>query len=228
MSQIRRATHAARGLLTSEEYRFLFAYRRWASERAPYKSQHGQDWWVDRTLNRKRGGFFLDLAAADGVWISNTHFLENHRGWRGICIEPNPELFAKLSAARSATCVDRCISNREEEVSFRTDDPIVGGIVADDTDNKPGEGGTLVAMRAVTLTSLLDELGAPRHIDYFSLDVEGSEDRVIRGLDLHRYTFGVLTVERPSAYVDGTLRQHGYREVRRVGPDAFYVHGAHR
>ena len=219
---MRRITSAIRGFLTSREYRSLFIYRRWASERLPYKSQHGQDWWVDRTLAGKRGGFFLDLAAADGVWISNTYFLEKHRGWQGICIEPNPEMFSKLCAERSATCVNRCISDRVETIEFRIDTGVVGGIVAEDTDNKPGSGGTIMTMETVTLTEVLDEFGAPRYIDYFSLDVEGAEDRVIRGLDFDRYEFGLLTVERPSEYLDSTLSHHGYRRIKKMQEDVFY------
>lgn len=219
----KRAARLLWGLLTSGEQRFLFAYRRWASARAPYRSQHGQDWWVDRRLREKRGGFFLDLAAADGGWISNTHFLEKARGWSGICIEPNPQMFAKLQRVRGAHCVKRCVSDRREPVTFLVDAGVVGGIVAADTDNKPETtGGTLVTMDACSLTELLDELRAPQFIDYFSLDVEGSEDRVIRGLDLQRYHFGLITVERPSEFVDGTLRANGYIRVRRVAADIFY------
>jgi FkbM family methyltransferase len=211
------------GLLSSSEQRFLFAYRRWASERAPYRSQHGQDWWVDCRLREKRRGFFLDLAAADGGWISNTHFLEKVRGWSGVCIEPNSQMFAKLQRERQAHCVERCISDRREPVTFLVDAGVVGGIVAADTDNKPHTtGGTLVTMEACSLTELLDELSAPQFIDYFSLDVEGSEDRVIRGLDLQRYRFGLITVERPSEFVDSTLRANGYVRVRRVAADVFY------
>jgi FkbM family methyltransferase len=218
-----RVISAIWGLLTSNEYRRLFFYRRWASERLPYKSQHGQDWWVDQTLAEKRTGFFLDLAAADGVWISNTHFLEKQRGWHGICIEPNTEMFTKLCAARNVVCVSRCISDKREIVEFRVDNGVVGGIIANDTDNKPDGDGTVVEMEAITLTDLLDEIGAPRHIDYFSLDVEGAEDRVIRGLDFDRYEFSLLTIERPSDYVDSTLMSHGYRKVRKIMGDSYYV-----
>ena len=201
----------------------LFFYRRWASERLPYKSQDGQDWWVDQMLSQKREGFFLDLAAADGVWISNTHFLEKQRNWNGICIEPNQEMFEKLCKARNVVCVNQCISDKRELVRFRIDKGVVGGIVASDTDNKPGSGGEIVEMEAITLTELLDNTNAPHYIDYFSLDVEGSEDRVIRGLNFKKYKFGLITIERPSQYVDSALKSHGYRKERQIKQDVYYV-----
>ena len=56
---------------------------------AIFKGQKGQDRWVIlEALPWLRRGFFLDLAAADGLTHSNTHVLEKWFGWRGICIEP--------------------------------------------------------------------------------------------------------------------------------------------
>jgi FkbM family methyltransferase len=211
------------GIITSREERRLFFYRRWASERLPYKSQDGQDWWVDQVLSRKRGGFFLDLAAADGVWISNTHFLEKQRNWNGICIEPNQEMFEKLCKARNVLCIKQCISDKQEIVSFRVDSGVVGGIVAADTDNKPNSDGKIVEMEAITLTELLDKNNAPQYIDYFSLDVEGAEDRVIRGLNFEKYKFGLITIERPSKYIDSTLKSHGYSQEKKIKQDVYYV-----
>ncbi len=41
------------------------------------------------------GGRFLDCGAFDGISLSNTYALVQ-RGWTGICVEPDPESFAKL------------------------------------------------------------------------------------------------------------------------------------
>jgi hypothetical protein len=50
-------------------------------------SQHGQDVAVQQVLNFKQGGFFVDLAANDAVWASNTFVLESNFKCKGICIE---------------------------------------------------------------------------------------------------------------------------------------------
>ena len=42
-------------------------------------------------------GRFLDIGAYDGMRMSNTRALAE-LGWEGLCIEPNPVLFAKLNA----------------------------------------------------------------------------------------------------------------------------------
>jgi hypothetical protein len=46
-----------------------------------------------------------------------------------------------------------------------------------------------------TMTSLLEEAGAPELIDFLSLDVEGNELNVLKGLDFSRYGFKYLLIE---------------------------------
>jgi hypothetical protein len=59
---------------------------------------------------------------------------------------------------------------------------------------------------ARTLTSILDEAGV-RKIDFFSLDVEGFELSVLRGLDLDRYRPKYLLIEaRYREEIDSYLR----------------------
>ena len=48
----------------------------------------------------KRGGLFVDVGAHDGVSLNNTLFFEKSRDWKGICIEPLPEVYEKLVANR--------------------------------------------------------------------------------------------------------------------------------
>ena len=45
------------------------------------------------------------------------------------------------------------------------------------------------------MTSLLEEAGAPELIDFLSLDVEGNELNVLKGLDFSRYGFKYLLIE---------------------------------
>src|SRR5262245_35540374 len=49
----------------------------------------------------KIGGRFLDIGANDGITYSNTYCMEKSLGWTGICVEPLPDTFAKLSSCRN-------------------------------------------------------------------------------------------------------------------------------
>ena len=211
---------------------FARKLRRFARSRlSTYKSQKGQDRWVLETLGGKRNGYFVDLAASDGVTFSNTWVLEKKYGWSGIAIEPNPYFHRRLVRARSCRAEACAIDAEPGSVPFRIDIGGLGGIVADDTKNRPDagraqtEGAEIVAVPARTLTQVLDEAEAPARIDYLSLDVEGAEERVLRGLDLERYRFACMTVEEPNDRVRTLLEEAGYRLVREFSLDAFYVDG---
>ena len=47
-------------------------------------------------LNYKKG-FFIEVGANDGYNQSNTYYLEKILDWRGILVEPIPELFYSSS-----------------------------------------------------------------------------------------------------------------------------------
>jgi FkbM family methyltransferase len=196
-----------------------------------FKAQKEQDRWVlCEVFGWKRGGFFLDLAAADGVTHSNTHVLEKWFGWTGICVEPNPLFFAELRTRRRCVSDPSAVSDRREKVHFRIDNGQFGGVVADDTDNNRRDRGDelgraeIIELQAVPLNDILARHNAPRVIDYFSLDVEGCEERVLRALDFRRYQFRCLTVERPTPRVNEILLGEGYVFVKSHRYDSFYVH----
>lgn len=87
-----------------------------------------------------------------------------------------------------------------------------------------------VTKRARTVRSVLRDAGAPRVIDYWSLDTEGSELAILRSFPFDEYRFRVLTVEHNCGPARDDLRQflesRGYSRVRLLGIDDAYVwHG---
>ena len=44
-------------------------------------SQHGQDVAIAKVFQFKKNGYFVDLAANDAVWASNTFAMEQNFGW---------------------------------------------------------------------------------------------------------------------------------------------------
>ena len=68
-----------------------------------WHSQSRQDEEVAAVLTETgaplRNGYFIDLAANDPIFLSNTRALERDHGWRGLCIDGNTKLLQKLGAA---------------------------------------------------------------------------------------------------------------------------------
>jgi hypothetical protein len=106
--------------------------------------QKQQDRWVIEEVFRfRRSGFFVDLAATNGVQFNNTLLLERELGWAGIAIEADPSYFAELSVNRRCVCVQACVDEVERMVEFLSNAEL-GGIVDVDTDNTRGIRGELI------------------------------------------------------------------------------------
>jgi FkbM family methyltransferase len=204
-------------------------------------SQFGQDLLVLELLNGKRGGYFIDSGASDGVSVSNTLLLERAFDWRGICIEPNDAFYAKLVQNRRCCCVNCCLSDRPGQVAFVEGAGTLGGILDDyepgllrhamatyglerDADGRP----TTVPKEARTVRSVLAECGAPPVIDYWSLDTEGSELRILKSFPFDEFLVQVLTVEHNRFPIREEIRIFlvglGYRRAAALEIDDCYVH----
>jgi FkbM family methyltransferase len=174
-------------------------------------------------------GFFVELGANDGISQSNTKHLEMFHGWRGVLIEPYPGNFAKLSKTRSssshfvnAACVSFEFPKDEMELTYSNlmTTPMEGSSDVADR-NLHAESGkkwlrghetvkTFLA-RARTLTAILDQANAPKEIDLLSLDVEGGEIEVLKGVDHATYRFKWILVEsRDEKRIAEYLEAQGY------------------
>ena len=60
-----------------------------------FSSKSQDKWIVQEVFNYKKNGYFLDLAATNGISENNTFYLEKKLNWKGLCIEPNKKFFKK-------------------------------------------------------------------------------------------------------------------------------------
>ena len=134
-------------------------------------------------------GFYIECGANDGVDQSNTWYFNKYKNWNGILIEPIPRIFYELKKNRDIKniFINKCLCADTYEKKFIN-------ILDEDMLSKINEiKGT--PLPASTLTNVLNECNAPKFIDFFSLDVEGSEFDVFEGTDFKKYIFKYLLVE---------------------------------
>lgn len=170
-------------------------------------AQLNQDTSVITFYNKKVNGYFIDVGANDGINLSNTYLLERDYNWHGICIEPNMEIYSKLIKNRTAICSNKAVySTSNEVIEFNEpNDSLFGGITQHiDYHFKTLNNSKKTYVNTITLTDLLDENKSPNFIDYMSLDTEGSELEILKGIDFDKYTFGYINLE------------HNYQEPRRT------------
>ena len=74
-------------------------------------SQSDQSEYIDKLLNGKRDGFFIEAGAFDGESYSNSLFFERERNWTGLLIEAIPRYFNQLKdKKRHAYALNACIA----------------------------------------------------------------------------------------------------------------------
>lgn len=199
-------------------------------------AQHGEDVIIQQFFPEGYKGICIDVGAVDGICMSNSlHFEKN--GWFCICCEANPEMYEELKMNR-LEAVHGAIGREDLlEVEFN--------IV-----NLTAQGGNETAVSAVTiderllrqheflkpqirkvnvpmftLDTVLLKYPALTHIDFLSIDTEGTELEVLKGFDIARWQPKLLVIENNYAdpEIEDYLYTFGYTKVRRLAVNDFYT-----
>jgi len=196
-------------------------------------SQAGQDRVIDRILNGKHDGVFVDVGGYDGVTGSNTLFFEVFRNWTGILVEPSPTQLELACAARKCRCLDYAVAGETGDAQFME---VISGYTqmsgfldsyAVDLLTKVRENPlhkeVVHNLSKKTLQSILDENDLKK-IDYLSLDVEGGEMDILTNFPFDNYDIDMFSIENnvQSSDLPQLMKSKGYDLVEFVGVDDIY------
>lgn len=196
-------------------------------------SEDGEDMWLQPLFEGIHKGFFVESGAFDGEMGSNTLYFERTLGWTGLLVEPNPQNFPKLmKKGRQAFIFSGCLSDTLKQESFGDLDISKGEHGHITSAQDPGS--NPVSVTCAPLPSVLNLIGRSA-VDYWSLNVEGSEVRVLKGMDFDKVELGVLLVaahranevgaEPEIADISDTMKAHGFQEFgRRISGPTKPVH----
>lgn len=168
---------------------------------------------IDKKLEKylpHPNGFFIEVGANNGFAQSNTYYFECCRGWKGILIEGIPKLYKQCVLERPNSKVFNCALVSDDflepyvTMKYANLMSIVkGALKSEEADENHVKRGSEIQKNVIpyevqvparTLTSILDECHA-QEIDLFSLDVEGFEANVLKGLDFNKYRPKYMLIE---------------------------------
>lgn len=201
-------------------------------------SQEGEDLVLARLFHAQKLGLYVDVGAHHPLRFSNTHrfYLQ---GWRGVNIEPNPELMAAFAAVRPGDVNVACgVSNVYGKLTYYMfNDPALNSFDEELTRSRESGAYHVVQTReldVVPLADLLDQClvpGAPIH--FMSVDVEGLDLKVLESNDWERFRPRCVVVECLQSdvaavlgsTVHGFMRAQGYRLFAKTFNSVFYLEG---
>ena len=179
-----------------------------------YKGANNLDKKIESYLNYNNG-YFVELGANDGITQSNSYYFEKYRGWRGTLVEPTPHNYLKCIQNRKNetqvflnACVSFDYNEKFVEIIYSNLASTSVGVETDidnlekfsqTTQEFLEEQNNEVNFRfgaiADNLNNILTKANAPKQIDFLSLDVEGAEIEVLKGINHKEYRFKLICIE---------------------------------
>lgn len=174
-----------------------------------FYSQDNQDAYLENNIFKGyKNGFYVDVGAHDGVCINNTLYFEKNNNWTGINIEPIKKAFDNLVINRPNNINLNCaVCNNDGETDFWCNTgytEMLSGI-KDNFDVRHlyriqngnihmGSTTEIIKVNTKKLETIFDENNVS-HINYLSIDVEGSEFEVIKSINFDKVFIDIIGFE---------------------------------
>jgi FkbM family methyltransferase len=168
-----------------------------------------------------RNGFYIDCGANDGVNQSTTWYFEKYLNWNGILIEPLPKIYKELKLNRSQN--NFFFNNALVSSSFKKrlikmidfEDSIMAKVNNSKFSNNLSK--KTINVKATTLNNILNKIPNRKKFDFFSLDVEGAELDVLRGINFSKFSFDYILIETSNfKIIKKFLVKNNYKFIERL------------
>lgn len=213
-----------------------YQYLKYRSLKNNYKSLNDLDKKIESYVNFNNG-YFVELGANDGVTFSNTYYFEKSRGWKGILIEPTPHNYLKCLKNRSKknkifcnACVSFDYKEKFVEIIYSDQMTVALGLETDISNPENHALGNKQYLEknevnfkfgaiADQLNNILSKAKAPKLMDFLSLDVEGAEMEVLKGINHDEYRFKFICIEsRDIKKINNYLTINNYLLIEQLSP----------
>src|SRR5690242_3288672 len=161
-------------------------------------SQNLEDYHLWLAFAGQTTGTYIDVGAGHPI-ADNVSFCFYERGWRGIVVEPQPELAGLYQRLRPRdTVMSGLVGRKCGEIEFHAVDRLHGFSTTSQHIAKVvqafGVNYQTVRMPVTTLADLCESHGVGS-IDFLKIDVEGTEGDVLFGGDWKRFRPKVVVAE---------------------------------
>ena len=162
-------------------------------------SKSGEDIMLYQLLKNSTRGCYIDIGAHDPKIHSNSYFFYL-RGWKGICVEPNPEYLSIWKSTRPKDVFLNCgVSMNNSVIDYYCFKDSVRNTFSKnyiEEFNLEEYVQKVIKIETRPLNIILDEHNMEnKHIGFISIDAEGLDHDVIRSNDWNKYRPEFILIE---------------------------------
>jgi FkbM family methyltransferase len=184
-------------------------------------------------------GFFIEIGAHNGEYLSNTLFYEESLNWNGICIEASPLLFVECKKRRKCLSLNYAICNNDGEANFLEligDPTPLSGLVdmydprhiqrIDNHIQTIGGEKNYINISTRKLQTVLDDNNI-NEVHYLSIDTEGAELDILKSIDFKKTFIHVVEIENnyPDTFneIKNILLSNGFIHDKNIEWDEIFI-----
>ena len=192
-------------------------------------SQNGEDLILNRFLDNKKEGFFVDVGAHHPIRFSNT-FLFYKKGWSGINIDAMPGSMAAFNKIRPKDInVEKGIALKNDKLTFyQFNESALNTFSKEEAFSKNKDGYKIIKRNLIevdTLENILDKyMPINTKIDFLNIDAEGKDEEVLISNNWVKYKPSYILVEilrevylgKNNSSIKKFLKTKGYIPINKI------------
>jgi len=192
-------------------------------------AQYGEDKIIDKLLNNKKTGFYIDIGSNHPDKLSNTKRFYQ-KGWSGINIELNPISFNAFEKRSRDINLNIGIGGRGNQVLefYCFDADTLSTFSEEAKDEYIAHGYRLidqVKVKVESLENIYENYCQDKQIDFISIDVEGFEMEVLKSNDWKRYKPTLIILESNGSIDNPNVLYNHVDFLRPLGYKLEYFNG---
>lgn len=193
-------------------------------------SQSGEDLIADFILTNLRinNPNYLDIGAHHPTYLSNTYFFYK-KGSVGVCIEPDPELYAEIRKKRkNDLCINAGIgvNSAAEESFFIMSTRTLNTFSKTEAERYESYGRQtiekVVKIPLITISDILVNF-MDKRLNFVSLDVEGLDYEIIKAFDFDKQRPEVICIETIT-YTEDNSEEKEYQIIEYMLEHSYMVY----
>lgn len=178
-------------------------------------AQNGEDLLINsaiiETLKIDKPNY-LDIGTYEPIYSNNTYYFYR-RGSRGVCIEPDPQIFQKVKSKRPKDiCLNVGVGISDEKSAdyYVMSSKYLSTFKKEDAQWHVARGKQkiekIIKIPLVTIDSVIEKY-FPQGVDILSIDTEGYDLEILKSLDFTKYAPKLICAETLRYDADGQIKK---------------------